>query len=214
MSKKDVILLGASGHGKVVADAVLLSGDRVLGFLDDRVPRGQSLAGFPVLGDTEQFYHYPDAYFLVAIGNAEIRAKLVKRLGGVQWYTAIHPRAVISLIETQIGPGSVVLANAVLNPGAVVGAHCIINTGAIVEHDNRIGDFAHISVGARLAGTVSVGAFTWVGAGATVRNNLSICDRCMIGAGAVVVKNIEESGTYIGVPARKKHEESTDFNEP
>jgi acetyltransferase-like isoleucine patch superfamily enzyme len=72
-----------------------------------------------------------------------------------------------------------------------------------VEHDNLIGDFAHISVGAKLAGTVTIGPESWIGIGAVVSNNLSICGGCMVGAGAVVVKNITEPGTYVGVPARR-----------
>lgn len=72
-----------------------------------------------------------------------------------------------------------------------------------MEHDNHIGSFAHISVGAKLGGTVSVGSHTWVGIGATISNNISICDHCTIGAGAVVIRDIKERGTYVGIPARK-----------
>ena len=60
----------------------------------------------------------------------------------------------------------------------------------------------HVSVGSHVAGTVQVGDRTWIGIGSAVSNNLSICNDCMIGAGAVVVKDIDEPGTYIGVPAR------------
>ena len=95
------------------------------------------------------------------------------------------------------------MANAVINPCAKIGRHCIISSAAVVEHDNTIEDYAHISVGAKLGGTVSIGEQTWVGIGAVVSNNISICPRCMIGAGAVVIHDIKESGTYVGVPARK-----------
>ena len=99
-----------------------------------------------------------------------------------------------------------IMANAVVNAGAKIGKHCIINTGAIVEHDNQLDDYVHVSVGAKLAGTVSVGKSTWIGIGVSVKNNLSICSNCMIGAGAVVVKDIVNAGTYVGVPVRKKVE--------
>ena len=95
------------------------------------------------------------------------------------------------------------MANAIVNPYATIGSHCIINSNATVEHDNRIEDFVHISVGARIAGTVRIGKRTWVGVGATVSNGISICEDCMIGAGAVVVRDIEMPGTYIGIPAHK-----------
>lgn len=200
---EQVIVIGASGHGKVVADIVRRSGDTLLGFLDDNETLPPEIAGIPVLGKVVDFAKYPDASFVVGIGNSAIREKIVCQLDGVRWYTAIHPSAVISTLDTQIGAGSVVMANVVINSSAHIGAHCIINTSAVVEHDNLVGDFTHISVGAKLGGTVSVGAHTWVGIGTTVSNNVSICDHCMIGAGSVVIHNIKESGTYVGVPSRK-----------
>ena len=95
------------------------------------------------------------------------------------------------------------MANTVINPCASIGRHCIVNTASVIEHDDVIADYVHISVGAKLGGTVSVGEQTWVGIGAVVNNNISVYNRCIIGAGAVVVKDIKESGTYVGVPARK-----------
>ena len=200
---EQVIVIGASGHGKVVADIVRRSDDTLLGFLDDNEALPPEIAGIPVLGKVVDYARYPNASFVVGIGSSAIREKIAHQLDGVRWYTAIHPSAVISALDTQIGAGSVIMANAVINPSAHIGAHCIINTSAVVEHDNHVEDFTHISVGAKLGGTVSVGAHTWVGIGATVSNNVSICDHCMIGAGAVEIHNIKESGTYVGVPARK-----------
>ena len=200
---KQVIVIGAGGHGKVIADIVRNSGDTVLGFLDDNTQPPETICGIPVLGKVESYVNYPEAWFVIAIGNGTVRQKVAERLGSVQWYTAIHPSAVISPMGTAIGEGTVVMAGAVINPCAVIGKHCIINTQASVDHDNKIGDYTHISVGATLAGTVTVGNTVWVGAGAVISNNISVCDDCMIGAGAVVVRNVEETGTYVGVPARK-----------
>lgn len=198
----DVIIIGASGHGKVIADIVLSNGNTLLGFLDDG-KAGQKCIGFPVLGKLEDYVNYPGAEFVIAIGNAALREKIAVSMKGVTWHTAVHPAAVVSKYDVTIGPGTVIMANAVVNPGASIGAHCIVNTAAVVEHDNTIEDFAHISVGVKLAGTVSVGKSTWVGVGAVVSNNVVICGGCMIGAGAVVVRDISESGTYVGVPARR-----------
>lgn len=201
---KNVIIIGAGGHGKVVADTVLASGDNIVGFLDDDPNIGESFIGFSLLGSIDDFRNYLDCSFVIAIGNADVREKIANQLQGVRWYTAIHPTAVISELDVSIGEGTVIMANAVVNAGAVIGKHCILNTGSIVEHDNQLDDFVHVSVGARLAGTVYVGKKTWIGIGASIRNNLSVCADCMIGAGAVVVKNIEEAGTYVGVPAERK----------
>ena len=200
MNKK-VVIVGAGGHGKVVADIVICSGDTVMGFLDDRA--AGAVAGIPVLGKLSDWVEYPDCEFVVAVGNSAAREEIAAKMADARWYTAVHPAAVVSELDTAIGVGSVVMANAVVNPGAKIGRHCIINTAAVVEHDNVIEDFAHISVGAKLAGTARIGKGAWVGVGAVVSNNLSVCGDCMIGAGAVVVKNIDEPGVYVGVPAKK-----------
>lgn len=204
--QESVVIIGASGHGKVVADAVIKSGDRVLGFLDDNPDLGKEFIGFPVLGYTDDFSRFQKAKFVVAIGNAQTREEIVEKMKGVSWYTAIHPNAVVSKLDTSIGEGTVIMADAVINAGAKIGKHCVVNTGAVVEHDNQIDDFVHISVGAKLAGNVQVGKGTWIGIGATVKNNISICRECMIGAGAVVIKDIVSKGIYVGVPAICKYE--------
>ena len=199
---EEIIIIGAGGHGKVVADIIRLSGDKVIGFLDDNPALKESFAGAPVLGRIEEYKRFPDARYVIAIGNAATRETIAFRLQGVQWHTAIHPSAVISSLDTQIGEGTVVMAQTVINPGAVIGKHCIINSGAIVEHDNVIEDFVHISVGAKLGGNVHIGKRTWIGIGGVVRNNLSVCGDCVIGAGGVVVKDIEIPGIYVGVPVK------------
>lgn len=199
---KDVIIIGTGGHAKVIADIVLCSGDNLVGFLTSDRDK-DTFIGKPILGGDTDYAKYKDCYFVVAIGNPNVRERISNSMAGIKWYTAIHPSSTISAINTSIGEGTVVMANAVINPFAQIGNHCIINTNATIEHDNVIEDFSHISVGTKLAGTVKIGKRTWVGIGATVSNGISVCEDCMIGAGAVVVKNIEVSGTYIGVPAPK-----------
>lgn len=198
-----VVIIGASGHGKVIADIILKSGDLVVGFLDDNSDLGAEFTGFPVLGKVSEATNYQEYKFVIAIGNSDIRERIANELG-VAWYTAIHPTAVLSGIGVEIGEGTVVMANAVINSDAKIGRHCIINTAAIVEHDNRIEDFAHISVGAKLAGNVSVGRKTWVGIGAQVIQGKTIGAELLVGAGATVIGDLEEKGTYVGVPAQKK----------
>ena len=201
MSKR-LMILGASGHGKVAADIALRSGYDEILFLDDN-PEIRECLGFPVVGGLADASGYAGDFF-VAIGNSVTRERLQNQLEaqGKAVVTLLHPSVIVGSGVT-IGQGSIVMAGAVLNPCAVIGRGCIINTCASVDHDCRIGDFAHVSVGAHIAGTVTVGARTWIGVGAAVKNNISIAPDCMIGAGAVVVKNIKEAGTYIGIPARK-----------
>lgn len=197
--KKSIVIIGCGGHGRVIADIVRCSGDELVGFLDDGiVPDDKN----HVLGRTSDYKLYKDAYFIVGIGNASIRRKIVESMSDVKWYTAIHPSAVISS-NVVIGEGCAIMANSTVNTGSIVGKHSIVNTGAIAEHDNRIGDYVHVSVGTKLGGTVTVGNDTWLGIGAVVSNNISICEECMIGAGAVVIHDINEKGTYVGIPARR-----------
>lgn len=196
---KKLVIVGASGHGKVIADTAIKNGYEEIVFLDDDETI-KECAGFPVVGKTiEAKKLHGDK--IVAIGNAKIREKIQEELNDI--VTLIHPDAVVSR-RVEIGEGSVVMAGAVINSDVVIGKGCIINTGASVDHDCRIYDFVHISVGAHVAGTCVVGERTWIGAGATVSNNVNICSDCMIGAGAVVVKDIVKSGTYVGIPAEEK----------
>lgn len=199
---RKLVIIGASGHGKVVADIAARCGYEDIVFLDD-AEGVVECAGFPVVGKVSDAHRYPEADFVVAIGNAIVRERIQKQLGDSA-VTLVHPDAIVSR-RVALGKGCVVMAGAVINSDAVIGDGCIINTAASVDHDCVVGDYTHISVGAHLAGTVLIGDRTWVGTGATVSNNISIHADCMIGAGAVVVKDINEAGTYIGVPA-KRHE--------
>lgn len=202
--KKKLIIIGASGHGKVIADMATSLEYKDIFFLDDNISNHHCME-FPVVGTSRDAVNFPDADFIVAIGNAIVRERIQHELSaaGLKITTLIHPKAIVSS-RSKIEKGTVIMAGAVVNPDSIIGEGCIINTGATVDHDNRINDYAHISVGSHLAGTVSIGKRTWIGAGATVSNNIKICADCMIGAGALVVKNIDYPGTYIGVPAKRK----------
>ena len=193
-----LIIIGASGHGKVVADIARLNGYSDVVFLDDDETI-KECAGYPVVGKSTEA---PAGEVFVAVGNAKIRKKLMERFKDRTHPILIHPSAVLAK-DVKIGDGTVVMAGAVINPGAKIGKGCIVNTSSSIDHDCEVGDYSHISVGAHLSGTVIVGKDTWIGAGATVSNNVSICGGCMIGAGAVVIKDIDEPGTYVGVPAKQ-----------
>lgn len=197
-----LVIIGASGHGKVVADIAMKVGYTDIAFLDDN-STVEYCGEHKVVGKCSETSNYSDADFIIAIGNASVRRKIQRDLieAGLHIVSLIHPAAVVAS-NVKIGIGSVVMAGAVVNPFTEIGQGCIINTCASVDHDCRIGDFVHVSVGAHIAGTVTVREGTWIGAGATVINNIEISANCMIGAGAVVVKNIEQAGVYVGVPAR------------
>ncbi len=196
----DVIVIGAGGHGKVVADIIIKSGDNLLGFLDDAKACGEPFFGSKILGKVQDFNKFLKCKFIVAIGDNKIREEISR--SNMDFYTAIHPKAVIGT-GALIGKNTAIMANAVINSDAVIGDGVIINTGAVVEHDCKIGSFSHISPKATVCGTVNIGRRTWIGAGAVIRNNVSISDDVLIGAGGIVVKNVSVSGVYVGNPAKK-----------
>lgn len=200
---KSLIIIGAGGHGKVVADIALKCGYENIFFFDSSNSKKECV-GFRVLGESDISEKYKCCDFFVAIGNADKRQEISEKLADKKCniVSLVHPNAVISR-RVKIGKGTVVMAGAVINSDAVIGDGCIINTATSVDHDCVIEDYAHISVGAHVAGSVYVGQKTWIGAGATVSNNIRVCGECMVGAGAVVIKNIDEKGTYVGVPAVK-----------
>lgn len=193
-------IIGASGHGRVIADIAKKIGYSEIVFFDDDETIHEC-GGYPVLEKSSEAGMI-NADVVVGIGNSGVRKRIQESIPDEKLTVLIHPDAVIAegvLIEA----GTVVMAGAVVNPGARIGKGCIINTCSSVDHDCNVGDYVHIAVGSHLCGTVTVGDRTWVGAGATVSNNVTICSNCIIGAGTVIVKNIDLAGTYIGVPARR-----------
>ncbi len=202
---KNIAIMGASGHCKVVADIALLNGYDEIVFVDKN-PESDKLGEYHVADEDKDLDSLIEKKydFIVGIGDAGIRRKVQEKLEaqGAHIVTLIHPSAVVAY-DVKVGAGTVIMANAVVNPSTTIGKGCIINTCASVDHDNVIGNYAHISVGSHTAGTVTLGDNVWMGIGSIVSNNLSICADSFICAGAVVVKNIEVAGKYAGYPARK-----------
>ena len=198
--KREIIIIGAGGHGRVIADIVKSAGDTVLGFLDDGIADSNIYGR--ILGTVSDCVKFKDKLFIIAIGNNEVRKNISIKYPDLNYYTAIHPSAIISDFAI-IGRGTCVMPGAVIAAGAKVGAHCIVNTNAVIEHDCVLEDFVHVSPAAALCGTVSVGEGTHIGAGAVVINNIRIAPHSVIGAGAAVIRNADSPGTYVGVPARK-----------
>jgi sugar O-acyltransferase (sialic acid O-acetyltransferase NeuD family) len=203
--KNKLLIIGASGHGKVVADIALKTNRwQSITFLDDDKSINSSM-GSEVMDTSDKAFKYIDEYeIFVGIGNNATRQKIHEMLEsvGASIPVLIHPNAVIGE-QVEIEAGTVVMAGAIINCCTKIGKGCIVNTGSTIDHDNNIEDFVHISPGAHLAGTVSVGQKSWLGIGSVVSNNINITSGCKVGAGAVVVKDITEPGIYVGVPVRR-----------
>lgn len=200
-SSLPICLFGAGGHGRGIAAQITRVRGLAPVFADELLPVGTDLAGtYVMFSSLEAIGNHP---LIVTVGSNDRRRDIQERavqLGlALTEFVADESR----FFGHSLGPGSVVLAGAIVNSETMIAEGVIINSGAIVEHGCCIGAYSHIAPGAVLAGEVDVGRGVWVGANATVLQGLRICSGVMIGAGAVVTRTISEPGVYIGQPARR-----------
>jgi sugar O-acyltransferase (sialic acid O-acetyltransferase NeuD family) len=200
---KTLAIIGASGHGKVLADMAELLGYNVT-FFDDAYPNKLANEHWPIAGNLTVLLKNPNLYecVVVAIGNNQMRNTLCIKLinDGFKLPTLIHPTSVISKYA-KIADGSVFLANSVVNAFAQIGRNCIINTGAIIEHDCVIGEAVHVSPNVALAGGTKVGDLSWLGIGSLTKQLVEICENTIIGANTTVINNIPSNVMAVGTPA-------------
>lgn len=213
MPKKKILLAGAGGHAKVIADLLERSGRwDIAGAVDPR-PRGRAAlgSGLKVLGDDDALpglLAKGVRYAAVGMGSNRDtgpRAGIRRKLEGLGFAlpALVHPSAVVSP-KAVLGPGTQVLAGALINAGAVLGAGVVVNTGAIVEHDCRLGDDSFVGPGAVLGGNVTLGDGAFIGLGARVLPGVNIGEMAVLGAGAVVVADAPTRALLVGVPARPR----------
>lgn len=203
INNQRLAILGASGHGKVVADLAEQLGYSVC-FYDDAYPQKTNLEHWPILGTFDDLLQLSsdDVHVNVAIGNNAIREQKLLLLIPRNFIlpNLIHPTASVSQYA-KIASGSVVFANAIVNAFSIIGMGCIINSSAVIEHDCVIGDFVHISPKVTLAGGVRVGDKSWVGIGSQVKQLVSIGDNTLVGAGSNVLKDLPSDVVAYGSPA-------------
>jgi len=206
------IILGAGGHCSVLIEAMAEAAlPPARGILDANSQLwGQSLLGIPVRGGDDLLPELAKSTidrFVVGVGSVgntsrrQVMYEKARQLG-LDALVVIHPRSWIAR-SAEIGPGSQILAGALVNTRCRIGANVIVNTGAIVEHDCVIEDHVHISTGACIAGDVRVGRGAHIGIGSSVRQGITIGSNAVIGAGAAVVSNIGADVVALGVPARE-----------
>ncbi|WP_445006044.1 acetyltransferase [Halomonas mongoliensis] len=198
-------ILGASGHGKVVADTALAAGCAEIVFFDDAWPQLKANGCWPVVGTTRDLLARVSEFDGVVVGIGNNRTRLAKHLelsaAGARMATIVHPQATVSRFAT-LGAGSVVFAGAVIQVDCQLGEACIVNTHAAVDHDCQLADGVHICPGVAMAGLVHVGEASWVGIGASVKQLVRIGRDAMVGAGAAVLADVDDADCVVGVPAR------------
>lgn len=206
-SVRPIVVFGAGGHAKVVAEVARSIGQQVVAFVqEDALPAENGARGGPVMlwqRFLDERAAFGDVQVALAVGNnrARERIRVVVERAGFPLATLVHASAVVAPSAT-IGAGSVVMPLAVINPDALVGPGCIINSGAVVEHDCVLGPFVHISPNAALGGNVWVGPRAHVGLGAVALPGVQIGADAVVGAGGVVRATVADGITVIGVPAR------------
>lgn len=203
-----LLVAGAGGHGRVVADAAAANPDWTeIAFVDDGVPVSTTVAAWPVVGRISDLGSLASRFdaCIPALGDSRLRLAHLEAARAARFRVPVivHPRACVSP-RAQLGEGTVVFAGAVINVGAVIGQSCIVNTGASVDHDCRLDDGVHVCPGGRLAGHVTIGKRTWFGIGAVAKQYVRIGSDVTVGAGAVCIRDIPDGATVFGVPARER----------
>lgn len=192
-----IYLYGAGGHAKVIADILECCGKTVAGIFDDNPAK--TIWNFTRLNFPGPFIFSSDQLIL-SIGSNLIRKEISMKVGA-NYYTAIHPSAIISG-HSSIAEGSVVMGGVLINADTNIGKHCIINSHASVDHDCLLQNFVHISPNATLCGGIFVGECSHIGTGAIIIPGKKIGANTTIGAGAVVISDIPDNVVAVGNPAR------------
>lgn len=198
------ILIGDSGHGKVIEDCIRANGEQVIAKLDDkyqsRFQEGPYLKG--PLSIIKELVN-ENTKVIISIGHNAIRKKIVERLQLEEdkYGIVIHPSAIISPSVT-VENGTVIMPNVVINADSKIGRHAILNTSCIVEHDCIVEDFVHISPSAVLTGGVIIQVGTHMGAKSTIIPMVNVGKWSIVGAGSVIIENIPDHVTAVGVPTK------------
>jgi sugar O-acyltransferase (sialic acid O-acetyltransferase NeuD family) len=195
-------ILGAGGHGAVIADSAEALGWTVK-FFDDS--RSGVVVNWEVAGTSSQLLEWAEKFegVIVGIGGNVVRLNWLNRLraAGAVLVTIIDGTAVVSR-HAKIGDGCFLAPGSIVNVSADIKDGCIVNTGATVDHDCHIAEGVHLSPGVHLSGGVRIGRACWIGTGTSVRNNISVGDNVIAGVGSAIVKDIASNQTVVGVPAR------------
>ncbi|WP_282124144.1 acetyltransferase [Algibacter mikhailovii] len=200
MKDEGVIIIGAGGHGTVVASILLASNIKVLGYYDDDIEKqGKTFLEIPVLGKISDLVSDSKVKAIIGIGNNKRRKEIAQKFH-FDWVNAIHPFSWISP-DVNLGKGTIVCAGAIIQTGSTLGDHVVINTKASVDHDCVVGNYSHVAV-AHLAGGVSIGEGVFVALNSTVLPVTNVGDWSIVGAGSVVTKDVLPNKTVVGIPAR------------
>ncbi|MGD0778526.1 MAG: acetyltransferase [Candidatus Solibacter sp.] len=204
------MIIGASGHAKVVIDIIEQQGSfKIVGLIDSFKEPGARLMGYDVIGREDSIPQLIATEKItggiVAIGHNWVRHQMAKnireRAPGFVFVNAIHPSARIAR-EVALGHGIAIMAGVSVNPGTRIGDFCFLNTNSSVDHDNTLGEFSCLQPNAATAGNVKIGAFSAISMGASVVPGVTIGSHSVIGAGSTVLAGIPDFVVAYGTPCR------------
>ena len=208
---QNIVLVGSSGHAKVVIDIVERQGlYRIVGLIDAFRTVGETTLGYPVLGGESELAALAREYdlkgIIVAIGDNSVRSKVAAKVAEVcaqlPFVSAVHPAASIGK-GTTLGAGTVVMAGAVINASCQIGRCCIVNTKASLDHDSVMEDFSSLAPGVTTGGNCHIGSHAAVSIGAVLRHGIAIGKHSVVGAGSIVLSAVDAFSIAYGTPAKK-----------
>lgn len=196
-----LIMIGAGGHSKSVADSLQKDKYELCGFLDEN--KAGNHMGYPILGNRiENIENYREYVYFISIGDVNYRKiwyEKVKELN-LRIINIIDETAIISK-NSKIGEGNFIGKYAILNAGSMIGNNNVINTKALIEHECQVGNHTHLSTNSTINGNVVVHDSVFFGSTAVCNGQLEIGEHAIIGSGSVVINNVEKYTTVVGVPA-------------
>jgi len=205
-----VLVLGAGGHARVVANLVELSSNYdLIGVLDDKPDNiGEKINTSGIIGaynDLKPWLKKGITHVALALGDNSKREKLHKHANhhGFEAISLIHPTAIVDA-DVKIGPGAIICAGAIVATKVNIGCGAIVNTGAIIDHESKIGDYTHVAPGCKIAGRVTIECHSFIGIGSTIIQGITIGSQTIVGAGSVVLKDASPNSLIYGAPAVKK----------
>lgn len=209
MAVRDLVIVGAGGHGREVVDTVAaVNAERstwnLLGVVDDAPGHPERLGrlGVELLGDVGWLVAHPCTYVL-GVGTSGPRRALSARLAaaGMEAATVVHPGARIGS-DCRLGEGVMVFDRTTVTTNVTIGAHTHLNVACAVQHDTVVGAFVQFSPGVLVNGDCVLGDDVFLGTGAVVTRGTTVGDDARIGAGAVVLDDVATGSLVVGVPAR------------
>ena len=206
----NIILIGAGGHARSVADVIKSEGRyQIAGLIDSFQKPGTVCFGYEILGgekDLPNLCRNLKIYkAFIAIGDNYQRQAMAERIKKaipeIEFITCIHPSAIIGS-DVIIGAGAAIMPGVIIISGCSIAEGCLLNTGSSIDHDGIMEPWSSLGPGVIAGGHLKLGERSAINLGAKVVNDISIGRDTLIGAGAVVSKDIPDNVVAYGVPCR------------